>query len=140
MQVYYFSELNHKMNKRIIITASLFGILAVILGAFGAHGLKGRIDADQLQTWETAVQYHFYHTLSLLFLSTFSRFRCRLINFSYWSFTTGILLFSGSLYLLAAKTLLNLTQTSFIGPITPIGGLFFVIGWTTLLLAAIKNK
>lgn len=128
------------MNKRIIITASLFGILAVILGAFGAHGLKGRIDAGELKTWETAVDYHFYHTLALLFLSTFSRFKCRLINISYWSFTLGILLFSGSLYILAAKDILNITQTSFIGPITPVGGLFFIIGWTTLLLATIKNK
>lgn len=128
------------MNKRIIITASLFGILAVILGAFGAHGLKGRIDADELKTWETAVDYHFYHTLALLFLSTFSRFKCRLINISYWSFTIGILLFSGSLYILAAKDILNITQTSFIGPITPVGGMFFIIGWTTLLLATIKNK
>ena len=128
------------MNKRIIITASLFGILAVILGAFGAHGLKGKIDANELQTWETAVQYHFYHVLALLFLSTFSRFKCRLINFSYWSFTLGIVLFSGSLYVLAAKDILNITQTSFIGPVTPVGGLFFIIGWTTLLLATIRNK
>lgn len=128
------------MNKRIIITASLFGILAVILGAFGAHGLRGKVDVDQLQTWETAVQYHFYHVLALLFLSTFSRFKCRLINFSYWSFTVGIILFSGSLYVLAAKDILNITQTSFIGPVTPIGGLFFIIGWTTLLLATIRNK
>lgn len=128
------------MNKRIIITASLFGILAVILGAFGAHGLRGKVDVDQLQTWETAVQYHFYHVLALLFLSTFSRFKFRLINFSYWSFTVGIILFSGSLYVLAAKDILNITQTSFIGPVTPIGGLFFIIGWTTLLLATIRNK
>ena len=128
------------MNKRIIITASLFGILAVILGAFGAHGLRGKIDANELQTWETAVQYHFYHVLALLFLSTFSRFKCRLINLSYWSFCLGIILFSGSLYVLAAKDILGITQTSFIGPVTPIGGLFFIIGWTTLLLAAIRNK
>ena len=128
------------MNKRIIITASLLGILAVVLGAFGAHGLKGKIDADALKIWETAVDYHFYHVLALLFLSTFCRFKCRLINFSYWSFTLGILLFSGSLYLLAAKDILNITQTSFIGPITPIGGLFFIVGWSTLLLATIRNK
>lgn len=128
------------MNKRIIITASLFGILAVILGAFGAHGLKGRIDADQHKTWEIAVQYHFYHTLALLFLSTFSRFKCRLINLSYWSFTIGILLFSGSLYILSAKNIFGLAQTALLGPATPIGGLFFIIGWTTLLLATIKNK
>lgn len=128
------------MNKRIIITASLFGILAVVLGAFGAHGLKGKIGADELKTWETAVHYHFYHVFALLFLSTFSRIRSRLINTSYWSFTIGILMFSGSLYILAVKDILHITQTSLIGPITPIGGLFFIIGWASLLLAAIRNK
>lgn len=128
------------MNKRIIITASIFGILAVILGAFGAHGLRSKIGADELKTWETAVQYNFYHVFALLFLSTFSRIKTRLINISYWSFTVGILLFSGSLYILAAKSIINFSNTSLIGPVTPIGGLFFIIGWFTLLLAAIRNK
>jgi uncharacterized membrane protein YgdD (TMEM256/DUF423 family) len=128
------------MNKRIIITASLLGIMAVVLGAFGAHGLRGKISADELKTWDTAVQYHFYHVLALLFLSTFARFNSRLINVSSWCFTFGIILFSGSLYILASKNILNITQTSFIGPITPLGGVFFIIGWICLLLATIKNK
>jgi uncharacterized membrane protein YgdD (TMEM256/DUF423 family) len=128
------------MNKRIIITASLFGILAVILGAFGSHGLKDRVGPDELKTWETAVNYQFYHVFALLFLSTFSRFRSHLINISSWCFTFGIILFSGFLYILAAKNILNITQTSFIGPVTPLGGLLFIIGWICLLLATIKNK
>jgi uncharacterized membrane protein YgdD (TMEM256/DUF423 family) len=128
------------MNKRIIITASLLGMLAVVLGAFGAHGVKPKISLEEMQTWQTAVDYHFYHVFALLFLSTFSRVRSRLINISYWFFTVGIVLFSGSLYILAAKSLLDLTQISFIGPITPVGGLCFIIGWTALLLAAIRNR
>ena len=128
------------MNKRIIIFASVFGILAVILGAFGAHGLKELISADELATWHTAVQYQFYHTLALLFLSTFSRFRSRAINAASWFFTFGILLFSGSLYLLSAKDVLNITNVSLLGPLTPIGGLFFILGWVSLLVATIKNK
>ncbi|NEU09507.1 DUF423 domain-containing protein [Flavihumibacter sp. R14] len=128
------------MNKRIIITASLFGMLAVILGAFGAHGVKPKISPDEMHIWQTAVDYHFYHVFALLFLSTFSRFRSRLINISYLFFTIGIILFSGSLYILAAKSILGITQTSFIGPVTPVGGLCFIIGWTALLLAAIRNK
>ncbi len=128
------------MNKRIIIIASIFGILAVILGAFGAHGLKRVITAAELDTWHTAVQYQFYHTLALLFLATFSRFRSRAINAASWFFTIGILLFSGSLYLLSAKDLLNITNVGILGPITPIGGLFFILGWVSLLVATIKNK
>ena len=128
------------MNKRIIIIASVFGILAVILGAFGAHGLKDRIAAGELDTWHTAVQYQFYHTFALLFLATFSRFRSRTINAASWFFTFGIMLFSGSLYLLSVKNLLNITNLSFLGPLTPIGGLFFILGWICLLVATIKNK
>jgi len=127
------------MNKRIIIIASLFGILAVILGAFGAHGLKELLSPAQLDTWHTAVQYHFYHTLALLFLATFSRFRSRSINAASWFFTFGILFFSGSLYLLSARDLLSF-QLSFLGPVTPIGGALFILGWMSLLVAAVKNK
>lgn len=128
------------MNKRIIVIASVFGILAVMLGAFGAHGLKKLLSADELDTWHTAVQYQFYHTFALLFLSTFSRFRSRAINAASWFFTFGILLFSGSLYLLSAKDILNITNVNFLGPLTPIGGLLFILGWVSLLVATIKNK
>jgi uncharacterized membrane protein YgdD (TMEM256/DUF423 family) len=128
------------MNKRIIIFASVFGILAVILGAFGAHSLKELISAKDLVTWNTAVQYQFYHTLALLFLATFSRFRSRAVNAASWFFSFGILLFSGSLYLLSVKTILNITNVNFLGPLTPIGGLLFILGWISLLVATIKNK
>lgn len=128
------------MNKRIIIFASVFGILAVILGAFGAHSLKKLISTDELGTWQTAVQYQFYHTFALLFLATFSRFKSRAINASSWFFTFGIILFSGSLYILSAKSILNIENVSWIGPITPIGGLLFILGWIGLLVATIKNK
>lgn len=128
------------MNKRIIIIASVFGMLAVILGAFGAHALKSLLVPADLQVWKTAVEYQFYHTLALLFLSTFSRSRSRLINLASWFFTLGIILFSGSLYLLASKDLLNMNQFSFIGLLTPIGGLFFILGWISLLIATLKNK
>ena len=128
------------MNKRIIIFASVFGILAVILGAFGAHSLKELISAKELDTWNTAVQYQFYHTLALLFLASFSRFRSRAVNAASWFFSFGILFFSGSLYLLSVKTILNITNVNFLGPLTPIGGLLFILGWISLLVATIKNK
>ncbi len=127
------------MNKRIVITASVFGILAVILGAFGAHGLQAKISLSELDIWKTAVQYHFYHVFALLFLSLIPSAKAKFLNWSYWCFTIGILLFSGSLYLLATKSITGL-PVSFLGPITPIGGLFFILGWFGLLFYAIKTK
>lgn len=128
------------MNKRIIITAAIFGTLAVMLGAFGAHSLKKIISTEQLDTWYTAVQYHFYHTFALLFLSTFGRFKNKIVNFSAYCFTIGIFLFSGSLYFLALKNVLAIEAINVLGPITPIGGLFFILGWLSLLLAAVRDK
>jgi uncharacterized membrane protein YgdD (TMEM256/DUF423 family) len=128
------------MNKRIIITASIFGALAVILGAFGAHSLKKILSPEQMDIWHTAVQYHFYHTFALLFLSTFARFKNKIINFSAYCFSIGIFLFSGSLYLMALKNILVVGSANVLGPITPIGGLFFILGWLSLFLAAVRDK
>ncbi|WP_437921970.1 DUF423 domain-containing protein [Sphingobacterium sp. LRF_L2] len=128
------------MNKQIILTASFFGLTAVILGAFGAHGLEGKISDYHLGTWKTANQYHFYHTLALLFLSTFSRAKNASIRVSYFCFVLGIVLFSGSLYLLSVRSLIGLDDFRLLGPITPIGGLFFIIGWVGLFIAALRNR
>ena len=128
------------MNKRIILTASFFGDVAVLLGAFGAHGLKALIDAPSLEIWQKGVDYQFYHTFALLYLSTFARYRNKLINIAYFCFTFGILLFSGSLYLLATRSILKIGFVDVLGPITPIGGLLFVLGWIMLFFAAVKDK
>ena len=128
------------MNRRIILTASFFGAVAVILGAFGAHSLKNVLSADQLARWTKGIEYQFYHTFALLFLSTFGRFRTKLVDFAYYSFTVGILFFSGSLYLLATRGILNLNWVNVIGPITPLGGLLLVTGWIFLFFAALKNR
>jgi uncharacterized membrane protein YgdD (TMEM256/DUF423 family) len=128
------------MNKRIIISASIFGALAVVLGAFGAHSLRKILSPEQMDIWHTAVQYHFYHTFALLFLSTFARFKNKIINFSAYCFSIGIFLFSGSLYLMALKNILVVGSANILGPITPIGGLFFILGWLSLFLAALRDK
>lgn len=128
------------MNKQIILTASFFGLIAVILGAFGAHGLEGKISDSQMGIWKTANQYHFYHTLALLFLSTFSRAKNASIRISFVAFTLGILLFSGSLYLLSVRSLIGLEGWKILGPITPIGGVSFMIGWLGLFIAAVRNR
>jgi uncharacterized membrane protein YgdD (TMEM256/DUF423 family) len=128
------------MNKRIILTAAFFGALAVVFGAFGAHSLKALIDDYALGIWGKGVDYQFYHVFALLFLSTFGRFRNKLVDWSYYCFTAGIVLFSGSLYLLATREILQLSFVNFLGPITPIGGLFFIAGWVLLFLAALRHK
>jgi uncharacterized membrane protein YgdD (TMEM256/DUF423 family) len=128
------------MNKNIIITASIFGILAVIAGAFGAHGLSGSLTSTQLDVWHTAVQYQFYHTFALLFLSTFAQSKNKLISASYYFFTFGIIFFSGSLYLVACEGLLKLDLPRAIFIITPIGGLLFILGWLMLLMAGLKRS
>ena len=117
-------------------------MLAVVTGAFGAHGLKALLTSAQLEVWHTAVQYHFYHVFALLFLSTFARFKNNLIIASFYFFTFGIVLFSGSLYLMACRDILglNLNLVKIIGPVTPIGGLLFIIGWLMLALAALRHK
>ena len=128
------------MNKQIIITASLLGALAVIAGAFGAHALRALIPHRQLEVWQTAVQYNFYHVFALLFLSTFTRFKIKLISWAYYMFTFGIVLFSGSLYLISCRELLGMPWLASLGPVTPVGGLLFIIGWVMLAIAGFRNK
>lgn len=128
------------MSRRIILTASLFGAIAVIFGAFGAHSLKNVLSAGALEIWAKGVEYQFYHTFALLFLSQFATDGDKLLKWSYLFFTSGILLFSGSLYLLATRELLNIGFLNYIGPVTPIGGLCFILGWAFLFVAASKRK
>lgn len=129
------------MSRRILLTASLAGAIAVIFGAFGAHTLKNILSVGALETWAKGVEYQFYHTLALLFLSQFATAgNDKLINWSYIFFTLGIVFFSGSLYLLATRDVLNVAFVHYVGPITPIGGLCFILGWVLLFLAALKRK
>jgi uncharacterized membrane protein YgdD (TMEM256/DUF423 family) len=124
------------MHRLFLITAASLAALAVILGAFGAHGLKQVVPMETISTFETGVRYHFYHSFALLATGMlYERFRNKWIIFAGYSFITGIILFSGSLYIL---TLLKATQTAGlreIGIITPFGGLFFIAGWISLVIA-----
>ena len=110
------------------IAAAAFGAAAVMLGAFGAHALRGRLDAAALQIWHTAVEYQFWHALALLAIASAAPHRSRLWSAVIVSFVFGILLFSGSLYLLA------LGAPHWLGFVTPFGGGALILGW--LLLAA----
>ena len=119
------------MNKTIFLTGIFLGALAIILGAFGAHGLEEKLDADAIQTFETGVKYQMYHALALMLVAILiSRFpNSILLTVAGYAFVAGIFIFSGSLYAL------TLTGIKWLGAITPIGGLAFIIGWLCLALA-----
>lgn len=116
------------MAKLFITLASLSGMLAVAMGAFGAHALKDKLDNYALGIFETAVQYHFHHSFALLAVGVIalSQPQTMLLKSSGWLFVLGILIFSGSLYLL------SLTGVRWLGAVTPLGGLAFIAGWACL--------
>ncbi len=122
------------MAKLFITLASLSGMLAVAFGAFGAHALKGRLDDHAQGVFQTAVQYHFYHSLALLAVGVIalSYPQAALLRSSGWLFIVGIVIFSGSLYLL------SLSGLRWLGAITPLGGLAFIAGWACLAAASWK--
>jgi|TARA_Y100001934_G_C12120219_1_gene662754 uncharacterized membrane protein YgdD (TMEM256/DUF423 family) len=115
-----------------IITGALFGMLAIIFGAFGAHALKKILSEDQLKSFETGVKYQMYHAIVLLVLGFNFEFSTSAM---YWCFTFGILLFSFSIYGLVLSDAKG-KKLRFLGPITPIGGLLFVVGWLLIVLRA----
>jgi uncharacterized membrane protein YgdD (TMEM256/DUF423 family) len=128
------------MNKSYFITAAMFGAVSVILGAFGAHGLKSRMNADAFDVFETAVKYQFYHVFALLAVAiAYQYLPGSLLNWSGRCFVAGIILFSGSLYLLSYFKMMGNQQMNWLGAITPFGGLCFIAGWLLMGFAAIKH-
>jgi len=127
--------------KSIIRLAGIFGAIAVILGAFGAHSLADLINAKQLSSYRTGSMYHFYHSLLLLLIGIIYKLRpSKILRWSAWTCILGIICFSGSLYILACRDLIGLENTSIVGPITPIGGLFFLAAWILLILDRTKTE
>jgi len=127
------------MDKTIIGTATILGLLSIILGAFGAHALKEVLTAEQLVSFETGVRYQMYHALFLLFVGTTSFLSAKQKKNVFWLTLIGVLFFSGSIYLLATQSLSGISF-KFLGPITPIGGLFLIIAWIVLFLFIIRQK
>jgi uncharacterized membrane protein YgdD (TMEM256/DUF423 family) len=119
------------MNRTIFLTGILFGILAVILGAFGAHGLENLVDADAIQTWETGVKYQIYHALLLLILASVKPIPEAHKRWIFYCIVAGVILFSFSIYFLATNTLSSFDFKT-IGFVTPIGGLLLIIGWALM--------
>lgn len=117
----------------ILSSGIVFAMLAVVLGAFAAHGLKSKISVEMIEVFKTGAQYQFYHGLALIIVAVLMlHIPSSLLNYSGYLFIAGVVCFSGSLYALA------LTGIKFFGPITPLGGLFFIVGWILMLVAALK--
>jgi len=124
------------MDKIFFTIGSILGGIAVATGAFGAHGLKKLVTPELLDTWEKAVRYQMYHALALLALAwavTHWSEQIKLLTVGGWLFLAGVILFSGSLYILV------LSGVKWLGAITPLGGMAFVAGWACLALAALRS-
>ncbi|MBX9807645.1 MAG: DUF423 domain-containing protein [Flavobacteriaceae bacterium] len=127
------------MDKKIISTGAIFGMLAIILGAFGAHALKKVLSIEELSTFETGVKYQMYHALFLVLIGTINELSQKAKKTIYYLVVFGVIFFSGSIYLLATN---NLTSFNFkvIGFVTPVGGLLLILAWGTLFINFLKKK
>lgn len=127
------------MNKKIVVTGAILILISIVLGAFGAHALKEVLLPAELASFETGVRYQMYHGLALLAIGL----NTNAFGFSLkWVFNlilVGVILFSGSIYGLSLDELMQL-KFSFLGPITPLGGLLMIIGWTILIVQLIRSK
>ncbi|MCW3101709.1 MAG: parS [Bacteroidetes bacterium] len=134
------------MQKRLIRFAGISGAIGVALGAMAAHFLKtkmesGAITANELQAFETGARYQIYHSLALLCLALLSdKLNSRLIPKAGYCFMAGIVLFSGSLYLLSTAGLMGLGTMRWLGPVTPLGGVFLIAGWLLTGFSAFKKE
>ena len=128
------------MNKSVLLKGAILGTIAIIFGALGAQALKNVLTPEQLSSFETGVKYQMYHALLLVMLSIMikqihSKYLLVAVNFIF----IGVILFSGSIYLLTIKNLFTLDYLKFVGPITPIGGILLVIGWCLLIVEGLKK-
>lgn len=123
------------MQKIFLSIAAIFGLLSVAIGAFGAHGLKDILEKNgRLANFETAVKYQFYHVFAIIAIAILmDKYSSKLIQYAGYSFMTGIIIFSGSLYILSLS---NITKW---GAVTPIGGLFLIVGWVLMLIGINQN-
>lgn len=119
------------MDKKIIAVAAFMGAVAIVLGAFGAHGLKSVLSEAELATFETGVRYQMYHALFLLFVGTTGIISLKAKKIILGLVTTGVVMFSGSIYLLSTASVTSI-NAKFIGPVTPLGGLLMILGWIVL--------
>jgi uncharacterized membrane protein YgdD (TMEM256/DUF423 family) len=126
------------MKNTVLSFASIYGASAVILGAFGAHALKKILSVERLASFETGVKYQMYHALLLLLMAFLFKFEQKIEVYSAYSIIWGVILFSGSIYGLSLKDYWPI-NLRFLGPITPLGGLLLVAGWSLMAWHFIRN-
>lgn len=137
--------MENSIPKNKLISIGLLGAVAVSLGALGAHFLKSKLETglitpDLLNGFDTAVKYQMYHVIGMLLLVVLNKqFPHKFFGWAYALFFWGIILFSGSLYFLCTRHLLGMDWLKFLGPITPLGGICFVLGWLCICLAVLKS-
>jgi uncharacterized membrane protein YgdD (TMEM256/DUF423 family) len=118
---------------------AVFAMIAVIAGAFGAHALKKQINPEDLDIWNKAVLYQFIHAIGLIVSGSATRLRATYLSYCSWFFTAGIIMFSGSLYILSLRNVIN-SDLIWLGPVTPFGGICFICGWFMLFVAESKKN
>ena len=126
------------MEKKIFISAGLLGLVAVVLGAFAAHGLRSALSVSSLESFQTGVRYQMYHAFFLFVVGLLPQLTPAQKNRLFWLTITGVVLFSVSIYLLSSNTLTPI-DFGFLGPITPIGGLFLISAWGVLVVYLLKK-
>lgn len=122
------------MNQFALLFATAFGLTAIVFGAFGAHLLKKKLNTDQLNSFETGVKFQMYHAIVLLILGLQLPFQNALQSYSLYFFVIGVFLFSFSIYGLVLSDAFG-KKLKFLGPITPLGGLFLILGWAFLFIS-----
>ena len=127
------------MNKKLLITGTVLGILGIILGAFAAHGLEKLVDADAIKSFETGVRYQLYHAFLLLILGSTSFLSLKSKKAIFYLVLFGLVFFSGSIYGLATNALSSFDFKT-IALITPVGGLLLIIAWIVMLIGIIRSK
>ena len=128
------------MQKLFLIIGTVLSGLSVALGAFGAHGLKKIVSPETVATYQTGVQYQMYHALALLIRGLLAeRMHSSFLHYAGFFFLGGIVLFSGSLYLIVSMQAMNKSVPGTIGILTPIGGMLFMVGWILLLIGVIRR-
>ena len=127
------------MEKKIFLVASILGLIAVVLGAFAAHGLRDALNTTSLESFQTGVRYQMYHAFFLFVVGLMPQLQPQQKKRFFWFVLLGVLLFSGSIYLLATNALTPI-DFAFLGPVTPLGGLLLISAWGVLGFYLIKRK
>ena len=127
------------MEKKFFLAASILGLIAVVLGAFAAHGLRNALDTTSLESFQTGVRYQMYHAFFLFVIGLMPQLQHQQKKRLFWLTLLGVFLFSGSIYLLATNVLIPI-NFGFLGPITPIGGLLLISAWGLLGVCLLKRK